>query len=739
MTKGVTEVCEHCLCANASECTQPNQEQHNLPLHQLQDSLCVLCVKCLPLRQFSIHPLLALPITFDLPKTCETSTGQMAKSYENYSVRTNDETENARQEFFCGSSRSDVTCSSKATSSKASAELSSAYANSFGRKVLELEASYMHLFSEMNETGVTTVNTADFRLQNNSMKLPNQKVYGVVSFVKVAFPELVFGTDDSSRNLLNSDSALNRDSRVQQVLQCRCNSDYTDSVVYDLDELIDKSQQPPLKELSNDDINRFGKTDPLINHLLFESRFEGGNLRRATQVGERHYELILSPDFNQKKPHFQWFYFEVSNVRANVPYVFEIINCIKSASMFSSGMQPVLFSVADYVKKNCGWIRAGSSICYYRNIYSSSVTETTITKKKNSNVAKKRKSGDVRSYYTTKFEMVFKNEGDICYIAYHYPYTYSFLLGSLNRMINSARLLSKNIIALSEHLCYSLAGHSVPLVTITGAGSACDIRKRDVVVFFARVHPGESNSSWIMHGVLEYLLGQSTEAVELREQFVFKLIPMLNPDGVVNGSHRCSLAGVDLNRVWDEPLSKLHPTIYHTKGIIEYLVSVLKKPPILVVDFHGHSRRFNVFMYGNNPEESWKASDHTIKHNQEFLFLPEVLAEKSQLFSLMDCAYGITEGKETSARVVLWRQLHLSQMYTMEASYCGFDQGTHAGNQISTWHLKQLGRDLCESVALLKVRLDTSSEKAAGRPNEITKKLKKSNRFGSERNEEACV
>ena len=36
----------------------------------------------------------------------------------------------------------------------------------------------------------------------------------------------------------------------------------------------------------------------------------------------------------------------------------------------------------------------------------------------------------------------------------------------------------------------------------------------------------------------------------LRDHFVFKIVPMLNPDGVVNGNYRCSLSGQDLNRQW---------------------------------------------------------------------------------------------------------------------------------------------------------------------------------------------
>ena len=40
---------------------------------------------------------------------------------------------------------------------------------------------------------------------------------------------------------------------------------------------------------------------------------------------------------------------------------------------------------------------------------------------------------------------------------------------------------------------------------------------------------------------------------------------MLNPDGVVYGNNRCSLAGVDLNRQWKKPSRTLHPTIYYAK------------------------------------------------------------------------------------------------------------------------------------------------------------------------------
>lgn len=69
--------------------------------------------------------------------------------------------------------------------------------------------------------------------------------------------------------------------------------------------------------------------------------------------------------------------------------------------------------------------------------------------------------------------------------------------------------------------------------------------QRPYQVITARVHPGESNASWVMKGTLEFLVSSDPVAKLLRENFIFKIIPMLNPDGVVNGKYVGRLAQPD--------------------------------------------------------------------------------------------------------------------------------------------------------------------------------------------------
>lgn len=67
---------------------------------------------------------------------------------------------------------------------------------------------------------------------------------------------------------------------------------------------------------------------------------------------------------------------------------------------------------------------------------------------------------------------------------------------------------------------------------------------------------------------MRFLVSDSPEALKLRNLYQFKIVPMLNPDGVIVGNYRCSLAGQDLNRQWREPGRYSFPEIYAAKDVI---------------------------------------------------------------------------------------------------------------------------------------------------------------------------
>lgn len=103
-------------------------------------------------------------------------------------------------------------------------------------------------------------------------------------------------------------------------------------------------------------------------------------------------------------------------------------------------------------------------------------------------------------------------------------------------------------------LVKTYAGNSVDLLMITNFNSSQDeIAGRECIIICSWVHPGESNASFIMEGFLEFIVSNDKEAKALRDLFVFKVVPMLNPDGVIVGNYRCSLTGLDLNRQWATP------------------------------------------------------------------------------------------------------------------------------------------------------------------------------------------
>nr|KAF6399098.1 ATP/GTP binding protein like 1 [Molossus molossus] len=437
--------------------------------------------------------------------------------------------------------------------------------------------------------------------------------------------------------------------------------------------------------------------DTASDCLCFSSKFESGNLRKAIQVREFEYDLLVNTDVNSTQ-YQQWFNFKVSRMRAAVPYRFNIINFEKPNSQFNYGMQPTMYSVKEALLGRPTWIRTGYEICYYKNHYRERAAVT---------------GGEVRRcYYTLTFAITFPHHDDACYLAYHYPYTYTALMTHLDILERSVN--RKKVYFRQEALCQTLGGNLCPLVTITAMPESASadhleqFRRRPYQVITARVHPGESNSSWVVKGALEFLVSSDPVARLLRENFIFKIIPMLNPDGVINGNHRCSLRGEDLNRQWLTPSAQLQPTIYHAKGLLYYLNSA-GRSPVVFCDFHGHSQKKNVFVYGCSIKETlWQAEApvgaSTVLEDVSYRTLPKILDKLAPAFTMSSCSFLVEKSRASTARVVVWREMGVSRSYTMESSYCGCSQGPYQGLQFGTRELEEMGAMFCLGLLILELK-----------------------------------
>jgi murein tripeptide amidase MpaA len=188
---------------------------------------------------------------------------------------------------------------------------------------------------------------------------------------------------------------------------------------------------------------------------------------------------------------------------------------MKPDSLYNHGMRPLLYSEIDARKygKAKGWVRCGTDVCYYQN-------------------SMKRKNAGY--YYTLTFAVTFKYDNDTVYFAHSYPYTYTDLCRYLNML--EADPKRKNRMR-RRPLCQTIAGNNCDLLIITTFSSDPEaIKNRKGVVLSSRVHPGETGASYMMKGIIDYLTGPNLNAKILRDNFIFKIVPMLNPDGVINGS-----------------------------------------------------------------------------------------------------------------------------------------------------------------------------------------------------------
>ncbi len=407
-----------------------------------------------------------------------------------------------------------------------------------------------------------------------------------------------------------------------------------------------------------------------IGDLEFFRPEDSGNFVRASRNrdrGENSYRVWMSRD-NEGTRHQRdfrmWYFFGIFGGHKGLKIEIEIMNINPMLAVYNRNMVPVFLSTKGRDVPINGW---------------------------------KPIPDDIHIEYVgrdlhLRFSFTFPHEFSMVYFCPYAPFSYTQLQNSLNRIddICSSTLKAKDIYYAREHLVDSLDGHRVDLLTISSVNQMANDDRREkwipnifpiranrrphlfptkrYVFIGCRVHPGENQASYCMRGLLRFLTGNHYVARRLRDIYVFKVVPMLNPDGVYRGNYRCDSNGVNLNRMYGHPTLSLHPTIYAWKEVMNqaskrFLVVPKSVTPDVVdgsgpkatpiptntflgsktkqmcfyMDMHGHAMRPGCYTM-TTAASGFGPSAHN-EQALKFMFA-KLLSQKSPHFNLDACSFG---------------------------------------------------------------------------------------------------
>ncbi|XP_073529725.1 cytosolic carboxypeptidase-like protein 5 isoform X1 [Phyllobates terribilis] len=325
--------------------------------------------------------------------------------------------------------------------------------------------------------------------------------------------------------------------------------------------------------------------------LLFSSRFDSGNLARVEKVErtdgdgdtpggnggsapapDYEFNVWTRPDCAEteyENGNRSWFFFSVRGGAPGKQIKINIMNMNKQSKLYGQGMAPFVRTVPIRSR----WERVRDRPTFQM----------------------------VENQFVLSFVHRFLDcRGATTYFSFCYPFSYEEsqeLLAGLDDRFSDSRLMSPgssppdSIYYQRELLCHSLEGLRVDLLTLSSCHGMMEEREprldklfpdrscprpfrfsgKKVFFLSSRVHPGETPSSFVFNGFLEFILRRDDpRAAMLRRMYVFKLIPMLNPDGVVRGHYRTDTRGVNLNRQYLAPDFELHPSVYGAKSVLLY-------------------------------------------------------------------------------------------------------------------------------------------------------------------------
>jgi Zinc carboxypeptidase/PKD domain len=144
---------------------------------------------------------------------------------------------------------------------------------------------------------------------------------------------------------------------------------------------------------------------------------------------------------------------------------------------------------------------------------------------------------------TASIVVEFTPGSESVYLAWSPPYTQSRLEAMFDRWEDR------------EEVKISPFGFTVegrPIYSLTVSGGDDEPRDKKVIGITGIQHAYEMAAGWVIEGIMETLFADNDSSRAMLEDYVFVMVPLVNPDGVANGGYRYNMNSVDLNRNWND-------------------------------------------------------------------------------------------------------------------------------------------------------------------------------------------
>jgi Zinc carboxypeptidase/Cytosolic carboxypeptidase N-terminal domain len=246
----------------------------------------------------------------------------------------------------------------------------------------------------------------------------------------------------------------------------------------------------------------------LVATITIHTDFEGGSLGNIEKVSETHFRLAVKGESDQDHRNRQanWYYFRVDNASSEL-ITLDIVN-LPGEYNYQPNRGAITKDTPPVISYDC---------VHWKHVTTFEYDAT-----------------------EPKLRLSIKPSGSRFWIAHCPPYTNQNLAKLLDEIRHDPDFQERIIGKTAE-------GRDLRLWTITHGES----KTKPTIWLMFRQHSWETGSSWAGEGAIRMLLANNPESRKLRDQVIWQIFPLCDPDGVARGGVRFNVHGFDLNRNWD--------------------------------------------------------------------------------------------------------------------------------------------------------------------------------------------